>query len=208
MTGWLDVSDADPRIGYDVGPAQTTFVVPFLFFDATDLDVFVNGVQMTLGVDYTVSGALNTAGGVITFLTAQAGVTVIIQRAVPIELLTHIPPSGPLDVPAVNFQFSKLVAMLQQIDRRHLRAILQPDSDVADIASLPAKAARAGQFLAFDSNGDPVAAATLPAATVVTAFMVTLLDDPDAVTARATLGLTSTMLAVGALQHATAGGLT
>lgn len=115
MTDWLDVSSTDPRVSYAVGPAQTIFTVPFLFFADTDLDVSVNGILQTINIHYTVSGALNPSGGTVTFLTAQAGVTVLIVRDVPLALSTHVPPSGPLDVPGINFQFSKLVAMIQQV---------------------------------------------------------------------------------------------
>lgn len=114
-TDWLDVSNTDPRISYAVGPAQTIFTVPFIFFANGDLDVFVDGVLQTINIHYTVSGALNPSGGTVTFLTAQAGVTVLIERDVPLALSTHIPASGPLDVPGINFQFSKLVAMIQQV---------------------------------------------------------------------------------------------
>lgn len=114
-TDWLDVSSTDPRISYAVGAAQTIFTVPFIFFDNGDLDVSVDGVLQTINIHYTVAGALNPSGGTVTFLTAQAGVTVLIERDVPLALSTHIPPSGPLDVPGINFQFSKLVAMIQQV---------------------------------------------------------------------------------------------
>lgn len=115
MTDWLDVSSTDPRISYAVGPAQTIFTVPFIFFNNGDLKVSVNGVLQIINIHYTVAGALNPSGGTVTFLTAQAGVTVLIVRDLPLALSTHIPPSGPLDVPGINFQFSKLVAMIQQV---------------------------------------------------------------------------------------------
>lgn len=115
MTDFLDVSETDPRISYAVGAAQTVFTVPFIFFDNGDLEVSVNGVVQTLNIHYTVSGALNPSGGTVTFLAAQTGVTVLIVRDVPFALSTHIPASGPLDVPGLNFQFSKLVAMIQQM---------------------------------------------------------------------------------------------
>lgn len=150
MTDWLDVSNTDPRISYAVGPAQTIFTVPFIFFADTDLDVSVNGVLQTINIHYTVSGALNPLGGTVTFLTAQAGVTVLIVRDLPLALSTHIPPSGPLDVPGINFQFSKLVAMIQQVSSLF------------------------GQIVGN---------------TFISNFIKTLLDDPDAATARTTLGL-------------------
>lgn len=115
MTDFLDVSVTDPRIAYVVGGAQTAFAVPFIFFADSDLAVTVNGVTQVLNVNYTVTGAKNPAGGTVNFVVAQASVTVVITRNLPLALSTHIPPSGPLDVPAINIQFSKLVAMIQQV---------------------------------------------------------------------------------------------
>lgn len=114
MPDWLDVSATDPRVTYTVGTPQTVFAVPFVFFANTDLDVYVNNVLQTITTHYTVAGAQDPAGGSVTFVTAQSGVTVRIVRDVPVALTTHIPPSGPLDVPGINIQFSKLVAMIQQ----------------------------------------------------------------------------------------------
>src|SRR5262245_56935147 len=99
---WLDVSNVDPRISYAVGPAQSIFPVPFIFFDDTDLVVKVNGVTQVLGVNYTLTGAKNPAGGTLTFLSAVTNVTVVITRSIPLALTTHVPPSGPLDVPVLN----------------------------------------------------------------------------------------------------------
>lgn len=116
MTDWLDVSDEDPRIAYTANGTQTAFTVPFLFFDNAELDVSIDGVLQTLITSYTVGGALNPDGGEVIFVTAPAnGAAVLIVRDMPIALSTHIPASGPLDVPGLNFQFSRLVAMIQQV---------------------------------------------------------------------------------------------
>jgi hypothetical protein len=118
MANWLDVSATTPRIQYVAGVAQTVFTVPFIFFDNTDLVVSVDGITKTLGTHYTVSGAKNETGGTVTFLVAPAtGAVVLIVRAVPVALTTHVPPSGPLDIPSLNSQFSRLVAMIQQVEQ-------------------------------------------------------------------------------------------
>jgi len=116
-TSWLDVSATDPHIAYTASGAQTAFTVPFLFFANSDLKVYVNGVLQTIGAHYTVAGALDPLGGTVIFLAAPAnGATVLIMRDMPLALTTHVPPSGPLDIPGLNFQFSRLVAMIQQVE--------------------------------------------------------------------------------------------
>lgn len=202
MADWLDVSDQTPRRAYTAVAAQTVFTFPFVFFDEGDLVVTVNGVTKTLSTDYVTSGALEDVGGAVTFIVPMVGgETVVIVRDLPIELTTHIPPSGPLNIPATNLQFSKLVAMIQEVATRAVRALLQPDSDAATIGLLPDKATRASKFLAFDANGDPISTAGVGVGTVVSAFMATVLDDTTAIAARATLGITDQSAYTGIFNH-------
>lgn len=155
---WLDVSDVNPVISYTVGGPQSVFAVPFIFFADTDLDVSVNGVQKTITTDYTVTGAANPAGGSITFVTPQTNVTVLIARDVPIRLDTHIPPSGPLDVPGLNIQFSKIVAMVQQHRDALARSVRVPIGE--SILDAPALLERAGLIASYDGLGNPTAVST------------------------------------------------
>jgi hypothetical protein len=196
MADFLDVSDLTPRIAYTVGASpQTVFVFPFRIFDDDDLKVYVDNVLKTKITDYTVSFTESVQGGSITFAVAQASVTVVLVRDVPIELSIHVPATGQLDIPGLNTMFSKFTAMLQQVRNLFQRALVQPLSDANTIAALPTAANRASKFLGFDANGDPIAALS-PATAVVSAFMQTLLDDVDAATARTTLGLAYTTTTV------------
>jgi concanavalin A-like lectin/glucanase superfamily protein len=158
-TQWLDVSDTAPVVSYEVGSSPASiFTVPFVFFADTDLVVTVDGVLKTLATDYTVSGAKNPAGGTVTFLVAQTNATVLIVRDVPVKLDTHIPPSGPLDVPGLNIQFSKLVAMLQQQDDQFQRSVRAPPGETLEDG--PPREARAGLIAAYDGAGNPTAVST------------------------------------------------
>lgn len=202
MADWLDVSDQTPRRAYIAVAAQTVFTFPFVFFDEGDLVVTVNGVTKALSTDYVTSGALEDVGGAVTFIAPMVGgESVVIVRDLEIELTTHIPPSGPLNIPAVNLQFSKLVAMLQEIATEAIRALLQPDSDAATIGLLPDKATRASKFLAFDANGDPIATAGIGVGTAVSGFMATVLVAANAAAARSTLGITDQSSYTGIFNH-------
>ena len=46
----INIADNSPRISYTVasGVTQTTFAVPFEFFDNTDLNVYINGTLQTI----------------------------------------------------------------------------------------------------------------------------------------------------------------
>ncbi len=155
--------------------------------------------------DGTVGAATTFTGATASLASAVAGtmaicnltalstapdlvVTIVITRDIAIELTTHIPPSGPLDIPAINLQFSKLVAMMQKVDDNRVRSLRQPDSDDADMGDLPTAALRALAYLAFDANGDPVAAAN-PAAYPASVYMATVLAAANAAAARSLLGV-------------------
>lgn len=191
MTDWLDVSSTASRIAYTATSGQTVFTVPFVFFDEADLVVTINDVTKTLSTHYTTSDAEDPDGGSITLVTgATAGDSVVIERVLAYELTTHIPASGPLDIPSVNLQFSKFVAMLQQAVADWPRSIRQPDSDATDFSVLPIAASRASKYLFFDADGQPTVVASASTSVAASAFILTLLDDADAATARATLGIT------------------
>lgn len=158
MVDWLDVSSTAPRIAYTATAAQTLFTVPFIFFESADLVVYKNDVALTLAVDYTVTGAEVETGGTVTLLTgATAGDAIMIVRDVAIVQTTHIPPSGPLDIPAVNIQFSKLVAIDQQLYDRLVRSVSLQESDPTASMAVPLVAARKGKLVGFDTvTGDLV----------------------------------------------------
>lgn len=188
---WLDVSNTTPRIAYTATGGQTVFVVPFVFADETHLAVYRNDDLLGLLTDYSVSGAGSETGGSVTLASgATGGDSIVILRLVPYVLNTHVPVSGALDVPAINLQFSLLVMMIQQLNVNMVRSLSQPASDAADFTPLPAAAARASKYLYFDANGQPTVVSSVASEVAASAFMLTLLDDPDAASARATLGIT------------------
>lgn len=203
MSDWLDVSDTTPRIAYTATLNQTAFTVPFVFFDETDLQVYVNDELQTLSTDYVTSGVMDEDGGTVTFNTGLAASdSVVIARVLAYELTTHIPTAGDLDVAAMNLQNSRLVAMLQQAVEDLPRSVRQPTSDADALSVLPAAATRASKILAFDADGDVTVLAAVTAAAAATAFWVTVLSTADdAAESRSLLGITDQAAAVGAVSH-------
>lgn len=155
----ITVDDTTPRVYYTVtSTPQTDFVVPFAFFNDDDLEVYIDGVLKALNTHYTVSGAGLSDGGTVTFLSAQSSVKIAIIRNVPIERVTDFPASGPLDIDAVNTEFDRQVAMIQQIDSEHERVVTLAASDPDANLVLPALDDRLGKILGFDPvTGDLLA---------------------------------------------------
>lgn len=190
--GWMDVSETPPRIAYTATSGQTAFTVPFPFIEEADLLVYQDDVLLTLTTHYTVAGEGEEEGGTVTLVTgATLADAIVIVRELPFELTTHINLSGIFDTPAVNEQFTRIIMMMQQIDADRVRSLKQPASDETDFIDLPVKADRLGMYLRFNiTTGQPEMVAAVSTSVAASAYMLTLMDDPDALTARATLGIT------------------
>ena len=99
--------------------AATQFAVAFRFFSASDLVVTVAGATQTLGVDYTVSGAGSSTGGVVTFVSAPGdGDAVLIERTIPLTQAVALKTGATLDAPTLETALDRAVAIAQQLDAR------------------------------------------------------------------------------------------
>ena len=124
----LQISDTSPRIQYTATAGQTTFSVPFEFFDDEDLLVIntnAGGVDTTLTLNsspssvtqYSVTGAGVNGGGSITL---GSGATLndkyTILRNLPTERVTDFPTTGTFPINSLNTELDKFVALLQQLE--------------------------------------------------------------------------------------------
>lgn len=149
----MSIYESAPRKTYAVGAsAQAAFAVPFTFWRAADLRVYVDDVRLTSG--YTVSGGAG-AGGTVTLAASVTNTTVAIVRRLPIERTTDFPNAGPLKTPAVNRQLDQHTAIMQQLDDDGARSLRLPEGDAATGAPLPPLAGRANRILGFDADGKP-----------------------------------------------------
>ncbi len=201
----MPIDDNGSRVQYTASAGQTVFAYPFEIFEDADLKVYLtpNGQTaddtadiLTLTTDYTVSGAGNQNGGNVTLVTAaSSGDIVTIVRDVQVKRTTDYQDLGDLLADTLDGDADKVIAILQQIVTKLGRSIQLADSDPASGLVLPVS--RANQFLGFDANGNPIAAAGASANLgPVSAYIDTLLDDADAATARATLGVDSLLAAI------------
>lgn len=190
--GWLDVSSEETRVAYTATSGQTVFTVPFEFLDEDHLAVYQDGTLLTLSTHYATSGVGDEGGGTITLVTgATLGDSVVIELNVTYELVTHIPTSGNLDIPAINLQFSLFTMMVKQLAANLPRSIRQPASDEDDLSALPVAADRASMYLGFDANGDVTVLASLSTSAAATAFWASVLSTgDDAAESRSLLGIT------------------
>ena len=156
----ITISDTTPRIEYTVGGSSTTvFAVPFEFFDATDLKVYVGGTLKSISTHYSVSGG-NGATGSVTLGSGVTSTTVVIYRDMPISRTANFPVSDAFSISSLNTEMAKHVSMSQQLERDlATRVVRAPIADASTISlELPAKADRVGKLFGFDSStGSPEA---------------------------------------------------
>ncbi len=157
----INLADNTPRVSYAVaeGATQTSFTVSFEFFDAADLNVYVDGVLKTLTTNYTVSGGNGSTGTVTISVTgATGGSTVVITRDIDLKRTTDFPASGAFQINSLNTELDKLIAIAADLDDKASRALQLTDFDAAVSLVLPDVNTRKGKTLAFNASTGAVEA--------------------------------------------------
>lgn len=152
----IDISNNNPRISYSVasGVTQTTFAVPFEFFDDSDLNVYVDSVLKTITSDYTLTGGDGSTGTITMSVTgAVSGSTVQLTRDTTIERVTDFTAGVDINRAALNTQLDTLTAISADVKDLAERAIRVEDLEVAPNLVLPSIADRVGKLLVFDTEG-------------------------------------------------------
>lgn len=191
------------RVVYTGDGVSTNFSFNGTVLAQTDIVVLEETISTgavatkSLGSDYTISGTQDAVGRytagvfVVAAVAPSALVRWIIYLSPSVTQNVDLTDNGLLPVESqIELPLDRLTLIAQRLESRISRALAQSDGDATDIAALPVKATRASKFLAFDASGNPIAAAGTSAnLTPVSSFMDTLLDDANAATARATLGV-------------------
>ena len=168
----MTVSSTTRKVGPFNGNGLTT-AFPFTFKCFTTADIQLThtsaaGVQtvLTLGTHYTVSlnaDQDNNPGGTITYpasgtdyletgeVLAGVGVLSATQGA-------DITNAGRFNAQVFEDALDKLTILIQQLEEKARRALLLPVSEI-DPDALPLAEDRAGGYLAFDADGNPVPSA-------------------------------------------------
>lgn len=213
----INLADNNPRVVYSVaeGVTQTVFAVPFEFFEDADVNIYVDGVLKVEGTDYTLTGG-EGATGTLTFVTAEpgetqqvtgavGGSTVVLVRRIAIERTSDFQQGMDISRPALNTQLDVLTALVADMNDRWDRAVHLDDSDTGQVNFvLPSSSVRAGNYFAFDANGDPVMTAGTTSTLVVSAFAETFLNDNTGAEVLNTLGVTASPAELNTLDGITA----
>ena len=152
----IDISNNNPRVSYSVaqGVTQTSFAVPFEFFEDSDVKVYVDGNLQIITTNYTISGGDGSTGTINMSVTgASGGSTVVLIREITIERTTDFTAGADINRAALNTQLDILTGIAADTALRADRSIQLSDFDEGELV-LPVKADRLNKFIAFDSNGD------------------------------------------------------
>jgi hypothetical protein len=200
----MTLSTTVSRVSYAANGSTTGFAFGFKIWAASDLKVYLRNnatlsdTLQTLNSDYTIAITSVPAtqypgtGEVVFAAAPPSGRTVVIVRDMPLTQDLDLIASGSFAAENVEVQLDKLAAEIQTLRELIARSPRLPvGTAFADIALPEPRAAVANQLIGVSAAGDGYelkVPADLSLQTV-SSYIGTLLDDPDAATARATLGI-------------------
>ena len=197
----MTILSATARVAFLADGASRNFPVPFHIWSTTEIAVllrFPGSLQdqpQAAGADFAWDGSpLPGPGGIVFTLPPQAGARIVIERRVELVQELDLMASGAFAAETIEGQFDRITAQMQSLAHRIDRTPQLPAGTQVENPAMPEPApARAGQLIAVSADGRgyeckvPAALGLQP----VSAFAAGLLDDPDAATARATLGIST-----------------
>lgn len=158
----VPISNVTRRVVYaasGTGPYNFTFEI----LSNTDVAVYRDDTLLTLTTDYTVT--INANGtGYITLAAAPTGATQIaIVGDRTIQRMTDFVTGGDFFANTVNDEMDQQTIFAQQNAEGLQRALQAPQTDPTSINMvLPRASLRAGRYLGFDADGNPIADGDIP----------------------------------------------
>ena len=149
----INIADNAPRISYSVaeGVTQTSFAVPFEFFNASDIKLYVDTTLKTLVTNYTVSGGSGSTGTLTSSVTGIAGGSVVvITRDIALERTSDFPVAGSFNITSLNTELDRFVAIAADLKDNADRSLSAEDYDAAVSLTIPTVVNRKGKTLAFN----------------------------------------------------------
>lgn len=181
-----------------------TTVWPFAFLIPADSDLVLTLVDIASGnetvispVNYTTTGIGNEAGGTVTYPLSgsplSSATSIVIERRLPLTQETDLLNQGAVYPQAIEDALDYLTMVAQQLQDQIDRAIVFSVADTVEV-DLPLASARANKVLAFNSNGDPIAADLITPGTTVSAAMIPVVTAPTTAAALVALGIPGSLL--------------
>ena len=169
----MTISSTQNKVAIGGNGINTSFNFSFVGGDSTWLSVYytdpygnvtlLNSSQYTLYLNAAPAGSIWGVGGTVIYpLVGSAipsGSLITIVREVPLQQTTSLTNQNALFPTAVERALDIEEMQVQQINELNSRAIVTPVADANAPTPLPAAAARAGKYMAFDQNGNPIVAA-------------------------------------------------
>lgn len=156
----MTVSTSANRADYNGNGTTTSFAVPFLFPDPTNLlvlsTVIATGIStaLVLNSDYTVAGAGVATGGTVSTTVAPAtGIKLSILLSLQPIQQTHWVENDPMHAATLEAAVDYLTLLAKQEAEQISRAISVPVGESGSAVVLPPAASRVGMLLGFDGNG-------------------------------------------------------
>jgi hypothetical protein len=154
----MTVSTNDASTGPYAGNAVTTvFAYDFKIFDQSEIIVTLTSSTgtdtiQTITTHYTVSGVGDTGGGNITMVTAPAvGEQLTFTRSTIVDQQTDLQNRGSLQPEVLETQFDKIVHMIQDLNERLARTLLQSVTTTLDDLGFPSP--EANKAIGWNSTG-------------------------------------------------------
>lgn len=153
------ISNVARRIVYTGSAGVGPYAFPFEVLTNTDINVYKNDTLLTLTTNYTVTISPTLGTGSITLVVAATGsdrITIVGARAV--QRTTDFTTGGDFFANTLNDEMDSQTILTQQIAETAERSIKAPVTDPTSInMTLPKNTDRAGKYLGFDIDGNPVA---------------------------------------------------
>ena len=159
----MTVSTTINKVIRDGDGSNLTFSYTFKIFADADLDVYIRtaaGTETlkTLTTNYTVTGAGNTGGGNVVFVSGQAPADtekVVIQRKLDLTQSTDYTPNDPFPAESHEEALDRLTFITQQIQEEVDRSIKASVGNTFTSSEFTIDATnRANKVFAFDSSGN------------------------------------------------------